>query len=171
VTAGTPKQERGWLEMAKILFAKFRLSQKCAKCSKRNIARVHRHLSLASVNVAQDHMGSGLTLHNEPRALQFCEHLTCFVRHRQECPGLKRGFRTAPGSNPHVLFFSQPDACQIECRLTGAFQPQAVRSQTEGWDVSIKISWRKVPILDSLEKNPEIHTQTIRVLPVVVNAP
>ncbi len=68
------------------------------------------------------------------------------------------------------LLFSEPDARQIEGRLTSAFQTQAVRGQAEAWNVRIIISRRKVLIPDSLEKNSEIHNQTINVFRVLVNS-
>jgi len=64
---------------------------------------------------------------------------------------------------------SEPAASQIKRRLASAFKPQSVRGQPEAGDVRIKVTRRKVLVLNLLEQNSVIHAQTICVRWLFVN--
>src|SRR3954467_10756866 len=74
----------------KLFFGQFRLLENTAECSGGHIACVHRYVSLPAVCVTQHDVGTGLAPDLEACALQSGEHVTRFVRHRQEFRAWKK---------------------------------------------------------------------------------
>lgn len=70
------------LQTAKLFFGKAGLLENLAKRSGRQSTRMHRHVGLPAIGVAQDLVAATLSHFYESGAQKFCENFTGGIRHR-----------------------------------------------------------------------------------------
>jgi hypothetical protein len=143
------RELRGWCsKIAEVLLAQLSLPQNRAKCSSWNVARVHGHVSLAAISVPQDDMRSRLAPYDETGTLQFCENLTCFVRHRPGCPRWKKEFRTGLLKARPAPFFQRATRGPNQTPLAAHPRSPNRAWSTQDWGRAHKNSPQESPCLE-----------------------